>query len=94
MNTLLRRGLVILGVSTLRGAAFVPLGDSDWAEGVRAERAAKHGDTSKSESAPPPSLSVVRIVAPVVKEAVLMGVPAGLIILLTMGIRRFRRRSR
>lgn len=87
MNTALRRGFVIVGFSMLLGAAFVPLGASDWAEGVRRRHAAA-GDEGESSSRP---LSVVRMVAPVVKETVLMGVPAALVVLVATGIRRARR---
>lgn len=87
MNTPLRRGLIIVGVSTLVGVAFTPLGDSDWASGIRTGRVEQPAQDPDHEPTAPSR--ALRIVAPVVKEVVLMGVPAGLVILLSMGVRRF-----
>lgn len=88
MSTLVKRGLLVLGFSTLVGVAFIPLGDTGWAEGIRAEQGEQRTDAPASGGEPP---LAIRVFAPIVKETLLIGFPAVLVILLVAGIRRFRR---
>ena len=53
MSTFVRRGLIVLGFSTIVGVAFVPLGDSGWADGIRAEQAEPKREATQSREEPP-----------------------------------------
>lgn len=86
MNTLVRRGLLVLGFSALVGVAMVPLGESGWAEGIRAEQA-KQRSEARDGANPQPHVAV-RLLAPLVKETLLMGIPAMSVVLLSMVARR------
>ncbi len=96
MKVWLRRGLLVLALSTVVSAVFLPLGQTDWAHSVRAKRAAQRearrsgdGGQARERREPPPAL--LRIVGPVLKETVLMGVPATMVVLLSFAARRLRR---
>lgn len=97
MNTLLRRFAIVLGVSVLFSLAFLPLGSTERAVQHREKRAEQRaarlrGDGPKKPPRDPPSV-VGRIAGPLVKETVLMGLPAGLVVLLAFGARRLRTRT-
>ncbi len=97
MNTLLRRFAIVLGISVLFSLAIVPLGSTERAVEHRHKRAEQRAARQRGEGpekAPrePPSV-VGRIVGPLIKETVLMGVPAGLVVLLAFGVGRMRART-
>lgn len=95
MNTLLRRFAVVLGFSVLASLLFLPLGSTDRAAAHRQKRAAQREARQRGEGPekPPrqPPSRLGRIAGPLVKETVLIGVPAGLVVLLALGLRRIRR---
>ena len=95
MNTLLRRFALVLGVSVLASLVFLPLGATDRAVAHRQKRAEQRAARQRREGPKkpprePPSL-LGRIAGPLIKETLLIGVPAGLVVLLAFGVRRIRR---
>ncbi|MGH1340955.1 MAG: hypothetical protein ACRBN8_05355 [Nannocystales bacterium] len=77
-----RRTLATLGLSGVAGLLMLPLAQTDWAETTRQE-SARHDDTKQTEPEAerrPAALGPLMLVLPFVKVAVLMGVPAALVL--------------
>ena len=97
MKTLIQRGLIVLGVSTLVGLAFLPLSESGLADRMRAKQAERRAAWQRSDAPkrprPEPPSPLVRVGGSLAKEALLLGGPAGVVVLLAFGARRLSRRE-